>query len=145
MDFTSELLARLQKGESVDALAAELTKAINDAHTENERLKAEAEAKRKADAAASRAKLQKVQHMDDLLDAVVALLCDYNVDRDLVDEIGNIHAEELIDEIDKAVPAIQEYMDLMEKLRQARPVTDTAPEKQSKNDPIEDFLNKFVR
>jgi hypothetical protein len=152
MDFTSELLARLQKGESVDSLAAELTKAINDAHTENERIKAEAEAKRKAEAEAKRQAEMKAQ---DKYDAIESLLCAiekvivaWDLGDDILDAVDEIDADELVKELDEAIPAAKAYAEMLEKigaLREARPVADTVPDKQRQGDPIEDFLNKFVR
>ena len=152
MDFTSELLARLQKGESVDNLAAELTKAINDAHTENERIKAEQEAKRRAELEAKRQAEQLAQDkydaIDSLLCAVEKVIVAWDLGDDMLDFVGEIDTDELVQELDEAIPAAKAYVELMEKigsLREARPVADTASAKTNKNDPIEDFLNQFVR
>lgn len=152
MDFTSELLARLQKGESVDSLAAELTKAINDAHIENERIKAEQEAKRRAELEAKRQAEMKAQ---DKYDAIESLLCAiektiiaWDLGDDILNAIEEINTEELVQELDEAIPAAKAYVEMMEKigsLREARPASDTASAKTNKNDPIEDFLNQFVR
>lgn len=148
MDFTSELLARLQKGESVDSLAAELTKAINDAHTENERIKAEqkaaAEAKRQAEMKAQ----DKYDAIESLLCAVEKVIVAWDLGNDVLDFVGEIDTDELVQELDEAIPAAKAYVELAEKLgtlREARPASDTASAKTNKNDPIEDFLNQFVR
>ena len=148
MDFTSELLARLQNGESVDSLAAELTKAINDAHAENERIKAEqkaaAEAKRQVEMKAQ----DKYDAIESLLCAVEKVIVAWDLGNDVLDFVGEIDAEELVQELDEAIPAAKAYVELMEKigsLREARPASDTASAKTNKNDPIEDFLNQFVR
>ena len=155
MDFTSELLARLQKGESVDSLAAELTKAINDAHTENERIKAEQEAKRKAELEAKR---QAEQLAQDKYDAIESLLCAiekvivaWDLGDDILDAIDEIDADELVQELDEAIPAAKAYVEMIEKIGALRetPAGDrpmkAAPDLPAVGDPIEDFLNKFVR
>lgn len=148
MDFTSELLARLQKGESVDSLAAELTKAINDAHTENERIKAEQEAKRKAELEAKRQAEIKAQDkydaIDSLLGAIEEVIVAWDLGDDILGVVQELDTEELVQELNEAIPAAKAYAEMMERintLREARPVSD----KPNKDDPIEDFLNKFVR
>ena len=148
MDFTSELLARLQKGESIDSLAAELTKAINDAHTENERIKAEAEAKRKAELEAKRQAEQLAQDkydaIDSLLGAIEKVIVAWDLGDDVLDVVQEVDTEELVQELDEAIPAAKAYAEMMGKIyavREPRPVSD----KPNKDDPIEDFLNKFVR
>lgn len=153
MDFTSELLSQLQAGKSVDDLAAELTKAINAAHAENERIKAaEAEAKRKAEFEAKRkaaeaeaARNDKIAAMDNLIDAIVDLLAAYEVDGAVLDAIEDTNPEQLVDAIDEALPAIQEYVELVSAVEDLREKHSPAPKQAPIGDPIEDFLNKFVR
>ncbi len=129
--FYNELLARLQKGESVDHLAAELTKAINDANTEHERLaaaaakRAEAEAKRKSDMKQQ----DKVAAMDQLLDGLYSLLAAYDVDKEILSIIDELDASEVIQEIDSM-------------LGFAAPRSEPAKQGASA---LDDFLNKYVR
>lgn len=148
MDFTSEILARLQKGESVDSLAAELVKAINDAHAENERIKAEQKA-------AAEAKRQAKQLAQDKCDAIESLLCAiektiiaWDLGDDILNAIDEIDTEELVQELDEAIPAAKAYIEKLGALRETptgdRPMK-TAPDLPAVGDPIEDFLNKFVR
>lgn len=152
MDFTSELLARLQEGENVDSLAAELTKAINDAHTEYERIKAEEAAKAKAEAEAKRQAEMKAQDkydaVDDLLCAIEKIVIAWDLGDDIRDFIQEIDADELVQELDEAIPAAKAYAELMSTLRKA-PTGDrsmkAAPDLPAVGDPIEDFLNKFIR
>ena len=129
--FYNELLARLQKGESVDKLANELTKAINDANTEHERLcheaaekakRAEAEAKRKSDMKQQ----DKVAAMDQLLDGLYSLLAAYDVDKEILSIIDELDASEVIQEIDSMLGFHSE------------------PAKQGAS-ALDDFLNKYVR
>ena len=153
MDFTSELLSQLQAGKSVDDLAAELTKAINAAHAENERIKAaEAEAKRKAEFEAKRkaaeaeaARNDKIAAMDNLIDAIVDLLAAYEVDGAVLDAIEDTDPAQIVDAIDEAMPAIQEYVELVSTVEDLREKRTPAPKQAPVGDPIEDFLNKFVR
>ncbi len=155
MDFTTELLARLQNGESVDSLAAELTKAINDANTENERIKAEAEAKRKADEAAEfharELARNKAEAIDDLLIALENIVSVWDLGDELVEAIAHVNPDEVVQELDEIIPAAKAYIEMMEKIDSLRetPTGDrsmkTAPDLPAVGDPIEDFLNKFVR
>ena len=143
MDYMSDILARLQRGESVEAIASQLTKDINAA---NDKYNAELEAKRKAEqeaklkaAAEEAVRNDKIKAMSKVIDAVVDLLAAYEVD-----------PADIIDTIDEALPAIQEYMELMSALEGLREKQDPAPAKPAPakrptGDPIEDFLNQFVR
>ncbi len=127
--FYNELLARLQKGESVGKLANELTKAINDANTEHERLcreaAEEAEAKRKSDMKQQ----DKVAAMDQLLDGLYSLLAAYDVDKEILSIIDELDASEVIQEIDAM-------------LGFAAPRSEPAKQGASA---LDDFLNKYVR
>lgn len=129
--FYNELLARLQKGESVDKLAGELTKAINDANTEHERLaaeaakRAEAEAKRKSDMKQQ----DKVAAMEQLLDGLYGLLAAYDADKEFLSIIDELDASEVIQEIDAM-------------LGFSAPRSEPAKQGASA---LDDFLNKYVR
>lgn len=129
--FYNELLARLQKGESVDKLASELTKAINDANTEHERLCREAaeEAKREAKRKSDMKQQDKVAAMDQLLDGLYGLLKAYDVDKEILSIIDELDASEVIQEIDSM-------------LGLAAPQSEPAKQGASA---LDDFLNKYVR
>lgn len=157
MDYTNELFARLQRGENVDALASELTKAINEA---NNRYIAEQEAKRKAEqeakmkaAADEASRNDKIKAIKALIAAIEGVLVEWDLtDSDTLDEIEKLDAAEIVDEIDKAIPAIQEYMELMaaiqgarEKYEAQRSAPAPAGRPNGDTDPIEKFLNQFVR
>lgn len=146
MDFTAEFLARLQAGETADNLAAELTKAINDANKENERLKAEAEAKRKADEAAEfRARelaRDKAEAIDSLLVALENIVIMWGLGDELVEVIEHINPDDVVQEMDK----IKDLMDKYEELFAAPNLAAMAYDKPVKpQNPLEDFLNKYVR
>ena len=129
--FYNELLARLQKGESVDKLAGELTKAINDANTEHERLCREAaeEAKREAKRKSDMKQQDKVAAMDQLLDGLYGLLKAYDVDKEILSIIDELDASEVIQEVDAM-------------LGFAAPRSEPAKQGASA---LDDFLNKYVR
>lgn len=101
MDYTAEMLAQLKAGKTPEELAKELTIAIKKATDENERLKAE-EAKRKE---TEDAKLRKLGHIDNLLDAVVNLLMDYGVREDIVKAVAALSAEDILCELDATIIA----------------------------------------
>ena len=142
MDFKAELLARLQAGESADSLASELTKAINEANKENERLRQEAEAKRKAEEEAlfkSRELARnKAEAVDNLLIALEDIVVAWELGDDLIEVIEHINPDELVQEMDK----IKDMMDKYEELFAA--ATTPRGEPKPKN-ALDEFLNKYVR
>jgi hypothetical protein len=136
-----DILARLEKGESVDDIATDLTIAINKANTEYE-------AKRKEkEKAVSRS--TKIAAMDALLADLVDLLAAYEVEGEVLDTLEETDSAEIIDAIDESLPAIQKYMELMDAMRAPEPEPKQpvkGPVREpTKQDPIEEFLNKFVR
>lgn len=140
MDFTSELIARFQAGDSVDTLAAELSKALNDAHNESERLNAKRQANVK--------KQQKYDAVENLLRAVRMIVIAWDLGDEVLNVITEISVDELTQGLDEAITAAKAYAEMMEKIasrREARPVADAAPKQLDQDNPIEDFLNKFVR
>lgn len=156
MDYTNDILARLQRGEDVNAIATELTKSINDANT---RYKAEQEAKRKAEqeaklkaAAEEAARNDKIKACEDLLTGLYEIAEAWDFDEDITNELDEYAAEELAEQLDDIIPAIQKYGELMRALHTDNefispvlktPVGDRSAEKAS--NPIDEFLNKYVR
>ena len=69
MDYTNEILERLQKGEAIEDIAAKLTEDLN---TANEQYKAEQEAKAK-EAAKRKENTLKVEAVNFLIDALVEI------------------------------------------------------------------------
>lgn len=98
--FTKEdILARLQNGETTDAIAAEMAAALNEAEAEKKALDAEKVAKEKEETRVLEAKRVAV---DNLLDAV----CDYLVasgEGDLITDIKDIETDTMIDIFDDAI------------------------------------------
>lgn len=139
MDFTSELVARLQGGENVEDLAKELTKAINDASAEHARLqeqkRKEAEAQRKADEKAQ----DKLAAMETILNGVYGLFRAYDADEELLGEIEGLEAEHLVQKLDKIWDAAVAYADMMEAMYKNKPAP--AP-KERPDDPLDEFLRQ---
>ena len=100
MSFTKEdILARLQNGETTDAIAAEMAAALNEAEAEKKALDAEKVAKEKEETRALEAKRVAV---DNMLDAV----CDYLVasgEGDLITDIKDIETDKIIELFDDSI------------------------------------------
>ena len=154
MDYTSDILARLQQGEDVNTIASALTKSINEANT---RYLAEQEAKRKAAeeakikaAAEEAARNDKISACENLLDALYDISVVWNIGDDVLDEIDHYDAAELATQLDDIIPALQKWNELMSMIHggdetpaRKAPVGDSFVKKAS--NPIEDFLNRYVR
>lgn len=153
MDYTNEIFARLQNGESVENIAAALTKSLNDA---NEQYKAVEAAKRaEAEAKAQQDNLfnQKVDIVDAILAEATDLLVLYGVDDEVVDMLEHTDPEEVVEALDQAIPFFTKYLELNQELENLRSgkcacadKVAPAPKKETPVvDPIEEFLNQLVR
>lgn len=98
--FTKEdILARLQNGETADAIAQEMANALNEAQAEKKALDAELAAKEQEEIRVLNAKRAAV---DDMLDAV----CDYLIavgEEDLVEEAKEIDTDKVIELLDGSI------------------------------------------
>ena len=98
--FTKEdILARLQNGETVDTIAAEMANALNEAEAEKKALDAELAAKEKEETRVLEAKRAAV---NDMLDAV----CDYLVaagEDDFIDDLKEIDTDKVIELLDGSI------------------------------------------
>ena len=95
----ADILARLQNGETVDAIAAEMANALNEAEAEKKALDAELAAKEKEETRVLEAKRAAV---NDMLDAV----CDYFVaagEEDLVKDLADIKTDKVIEMLDGSI------------------------------------------
>ena len=95
----ADILARLQNGDTVDDIAAEMANALNEAEAEKKALYAELAAKEKEETRVLNAKRVAV---DNMLDA----LCDYLVaagEGDLIKDIKDIETDTMIDMFDDAI------------------------------------------
>lgn len=143
MDYSMDILARLQAGEKVEDIAAELTKSINAANEKYAAEKRAAEEKAKAEAAAKSKIADKKIAVEELLDAICDILEIWDVAPDLVDQIENISDEEIEDivtTIDEAVPFLVKYMEMQRALQKMVDEKNKEP-----NDPVREFLNQFVK
>ena len=146
MDYSMDILARLQAGEKVEDIAAELTKSINAANEKYAAEKKAAEEKAKAEAAAKSKITNKKIVVEELLDAICDILEIWDVAPDLVDQIENISDEEIEDivtTIDETIPFLIRYLEVQTALQQ---MMDKEVEKNKEpNDPVREFLNQFVK
>lgn len=143
MDYSMDILARLQAGEKVEDIAAELTKSINAANEKYAAEKRAAEEKAKAEAVAKSKITNKKIAVEELLDAICDIFEIWDVAPDLVDQIENISDEEIEDivtTIDEAIPFLVKYMEMQRALQKMVDEKNKEP-----NDPVRDFLNQFVK
>lgn len=146
MDYTKEIFDRLQNGESVEDIAASLTKNLNEANEKHKAAEAAKRAEAEAEAKAKQDNLfaQKTAAVETLLAALADLLAIYEVNDELVDAVESTDPEEIVQAIDESLPFLTKYIELsqeIEALRDKNQKTDPV----SAVDPIEDFLNRMVR
>ena len=139
MSFTKEdILARLQNGETTDAIAAEMAAALNEAEAEKKALDAEKVAKEKEKTRVLDAKRTAV---DNMLDAV----CDYLVasgEGDLITHIKDIETDQIIELFDdsiKMAKSLEKLKDLQFPLFDDKPIA----KKIDADKAILDFLKGF--
>ena len=133
-----DILARLQNGETTDAIAAEMAAALNEAEAEKKALDAEKVAKEKEETRALEAKRVAV---DNMLDAV----CDYLVasgEGDLITHIKDIETDKIIELFDdsiKMAKSLEKLKDLQFPLFDDKPIA----KKIDADKAIMDFLKGF--
>ena len=106
----ADILARLQNGDTVDDIAAEMANALNEAEAEKKALDAELAAKEKEETRVLNAKRVAV---DNMLDAV----CDYLVasgEDDFIKDLNEIDTDKVIEMLDGSI----EMAKSLEKLSQ---------------------------
>ena len=139
MSFTkTEILARLQNGDTVDEIAAEMATALNEAEAEKKALDAELAAKEREEARVSAAKRVAV---NDMLDAV----CDYLIaagEDDFIKDLKEIDTDKVIEMLDgsiKMAKNLEKLKDLEFSFFGDKPVA----KKVSADKAIGDFLRDF--
>ena len=146
MDYSMDILARLQAGEKVEDIATELTKSINAANEKYAAEKKAAEEKAKAEAAAKSKNADKKIVVEELLDAICDILEVWDVAPELVDQIENTSDEDIEDIVtivDEAIPFLIRYMEMQTAFQK---MIDKEVEKNKEpNDPVREFLNQFVK
>lgn len=106
----ADILARLQNGDTVDEIAAEMAAALNEAEAEKKALDAELAAKEKEETRVLEAKRAAVNGM---LDAV----CDYLVvagEGDLIEDLREVDTDKVIEMLDGSI----EMAKSLEKLKE---------------------------
>ena len=140
MDYKNDIFARLQNGESVESIAADLTQSLNQANEAYIAKKAEEE---KKDSLFQK-KLAVVECLiDDLVEA-----CElWNMGDELLNAFEDTDPAEVVEVFDQAMPFIAKYIELQKHLTEA--VAEKAPAVATNQvppvDPIEAFLDKCVR
>jgi hypothetical protein len=98
--FTKEdILARLQNGETVDAIASEMANALNEAEAEKKAIDAEIAAKEKEETRVLEAKRAAV---NDMLDAA----CDYLIasgESDFIEELREVDTDKVMELLDGTI------------------------------------------
>lgn len=136
MDYTTDIFARLQKGEKIEDIAKQLTEDLNKAHEQYQDAAKKEEAKRQVMA-------NRFQAMKDIIAAVVNFLEQYDVDESLLNKMRDVSD----DEVEQLIQEAENELKVYNTLANAFASLNAAPRaKMTKNtDPIEDFLNRFVR
>ena len=124
MDYMNEIMARLQKGESVDTIAAEMTKALNEANDKFQK---------------QRGKNEKAAAMRKALNAIADLLDAFDLDKEIGDSLREMDATELVDEIERKMSFMKMFIEMDQEKKREKPAAKPS------GDSIEEFLNKFVR
>ena len=147
----ADILARLQNGDTVDEIAAEMANALNEAEAEKKALDAELAAKEKEETRVLNAKRVAV---DDMLDA----LCDYLVaagEGDYVKDLNEIDTDKVIEMLDGSInmaKSLEKLKDLQFPLGELHKAATINPrvhkivvdaDKASADEVIGDFLKKF--
>ena len=143
MSFTKEdILARLQNGETTDAIAAEMAAALNEAEAEKKALDAEKVAKEKEKTRVLEAKRTAV---DNMLDAI----CDYLVasgEGDLITDIKDIETDTMIDMFDDAIgvaKSLEKMKDLEFPMNLPKAKITVGSNLKSADKVISEFLKEF--
>lgn len=132
--MTNDFLTRLRNGEDISAIANEITDSLNEA---NKVYLEEQEKKRQADSD----RRNKVDVADDLLLALFDLLDLYDID---IDPLGDLTPEDVVDLCDEVMPVLKAYAGFFEELKDIDKAKDKTSYCKKCNDPIADFLKKFV-
>lgn len=143
MNYTNDIFARLQNGESMESIANDLTKSLNDASQHYNQIKAAKEAEAKKAAVIQE---NKVKAVYELRDALVNALKVWNVAPEVIDELAEYddkNLDSIIEVFDELLPAIEKYAAVHSAIQDM--FKDEEQNVKPKKDPIEDFLNAFVR
>ena len=132
--MTNDFLTRLRNGEDIGTIADEITDSLNEAnrvYLEEQEKKRQTESDRR----------NKVEVADDLLLALFDLFDLYDIDTDFLDELT---PENVVDLCDEVMPVLKAYAGFYENLKDIDKAKDKTSHYEKCNDPIADFLKKFV-
>jgi hypothetical protein len=143
--YTKEnLLARLQNGETVDAIAAEMTEILNSALAEQKILDAKREEEEKAAKELARQEQAKRQAALGIVDAVIDYMLTIG-EEEFVEQLREVDSDELIEMLDSMV----EMVKALESLKNLEFEVTPKAKKEKKKEPwsadavIADFLKMF--
>jgi hypothetical protein len=145
----ADILARLQNGDTVDDIAAEMANALNEAEAEKKALDAERAAKEKEETRVLEAKRAAV---NDMLDA----LCDYLVaagEGDFIEDLREVDTDKVIEMLDGTIEmakSLEKLKDLQFPLAELHKAATINPrvhkivvDEDNADKVIGDFLKKF--
>lgn len=150
MNYTDEILARLQNGEAVEDIARELTNSLNrasSAYTEQQKAIAKAEAEKKAAAEKEKAALKqkKSDAIVNLIDSIAYIFEVWGVDENDIKELCEISdhdINELIGLLDLSLPLLSKSNIIQKEIQHIIPKEEKTA---AAADPVQEFLNLFVR
>ena len=128
-----DFLARLQNGESVEAIADELTKSLNEANRQHIQ---EQEAKKQKEVEQAQ---QKRELAEDLIDTLYELFDVYGLDLGADQEEDADEVQEVIDLMDELVPILKPILEIKKTINKPEEGKSAVG-----GDPIGDFLKLFV-
>lgn len=128
-----DFLARLQNGESVEAIADELTKSLNEANRQHIQ---EQEAKKQKEVEQAQYKRELAE---DLIDTLYELFDAYGLDLGADQEEDVDEVQEVIDLMDELVPILKPILEIKKAVNKPEEGKSAVS-----GDPIGDFLKLFV-
>lgn len=128
-----DFLTRLQNGESVEAIADELTKSLNEANRQHIQ---EKEAKKQKEIEQAQYKRELAE---DLVDVLYELFDAYGLDLGADQEEDANEVQEVIDLMDELVPILKPFLEIKKAVNKPEEKKSAASD-----DPIGDFLKLFV-
>lgn len=138
-ELYQDILYRLTKGESVDDIAADLSKTINDANKEYTTRMAEAKRKDEEE------KQSKYAIAEELINLGLHICEVYHLDDAMYDDLVNMSVDDVVEELDHIVPMCAKLDHDLRALGLAEPRQEAKKCSCAKEDPIERFLDRFVR
>jgi hypothetical protein len=143
--YTKEnLLARLQNGETVDAIAAEMTEILNSALAEQKILDAKREEEEKAAKELARQEQAKRQAALGIVDAVIDYMLTIG-EEEFVEQLREVDSDELIEMLDSMVEMVKALESLKNLEFEVAPKAKKEKKKEtwSADAVIADFLKMF--